>query len=77
METEALSLDAYPFRRSYSTSKDDLLNDFYVPALEHSQRYDRAAGFFSSGLVALAPIALSPTPNPTLKNDHHNAISRL
>ena len=59
METEALSLDAYPFRRSYSTSKDDLLNDFYVPALEHSRRYDRAAGFFSSGLVALAPIAFS------------------
>jgi hypothetical protein len=30
-----------------------------VPALEHSRRYDRAAGFFSSGLVALAPIAFS------------------
>lgn len=59
METEALALDANPFRRSYSTSKDDLLNDFYVPALEHSRRYDRAAGFFSSGLVALAPIAFS------------------
>ena len=59
METEAQSLDAYPFRRSYSTSKDDLLNDFYIPALEHSRRYDRSAGFFSSGLVALAPIAFS------------------
>lgn len=59
METEALALDVYPFRRSYSTSKDDLLNDFYVPALEHSRRYDRAAGFFSSGLVALAPVAFS------------------
>ena len=57
METE--SLDAYPFRRSYSTSKDDLLNDFYVPALGHSVRYDRSAGFFSSGLVALAPVAFS------------------
>ena len=57
METE--SLDAYPFRRSYSTSKDDLLNDFYVPALGHSVRYDRSAGFFSSGLVALAPLAFS------------------
>ena len=59
METESLSLDAYPFRRSYSTSKDDLLNDFYVPALGHSVRYDRSAGFFSSGLVALAPLAFS------------------
>jgi len=36
-----------------------LLDDFYVPALEHSMRYDRAAGFFSSGLVALAPLAFS------------------
>ena len=59
METESQSLDAYPFRRSYSTSKDDLLNDFYVPALGHSVLYDRSAGFFSSGLVALAPLAFS------------------
>jgi len=59
VETESQSLDAYPFRRSYSTSKDDLLNDFYVPALGHSVLYDRSAGFFSSGLVALAPLAFS------------------
>ena len=59
MDTEEPSLEAYPFRRSYSTSKDDLLNDFYIPALEHSRRYDRSAGFFSSGLVALAPLAFS------------------
>lgn len=36
-----------------------MLNDFYVPALERSFRYDRSAGFFSSALVALAPIAFS------------------
>jgi len=59
VENNRPSLEQYPFRRSYSTSKDDLLDDFYVPALEHSIRYDRAAGFFSSGLVALAPIAFS------------------
>ena len=59
MKTENLPLDTLSFRRSYSTSKDDLLNDFYVPALEHSIKYDRSAGFFSSGLVALAPIAFS------------------
>jgi len=53
------SLEQHIFRRSYSTSKDDLLNDFYIPALENSLKYDRAAGFFSSGLVALAPLAFS------------------
>jgi superfamily II DNA or RNA helicase len=53
------SLEQYSFNRSYSTSKDDLLNDFYIPALENSLTYDRAAGFFSSGLVALAPLAFS------------------
>jgi superfamily II DNA or RNA helicase len=52
-------LEAFIFRRSYSTSKDNLFEDFYVPALERSTRYDRAAGFFSSAILALAPLAFS------------------
>lgn len=59
MKINETSLEHYRFNRSYSTSKDDLLNDFYIPALENSLKYDRAAGFFSSGLVALAPLAFS------------------
>jgi superfamily II DNA or RNA helicase len=59
MKVNEASLEHYGFNRSYSTSKDDLLNDFYIPALENSLKYDRAAGFFSSGLVALAPLAFS------------------
>lgn len=59
MKINEASLEHYSFNRSYSTSKDDLLNDFYIPALENSLKYDRAAGFFSSGLVALAPLAFS------------------
>jgi superfamily II DNA or RNA helicase len=59
MKINEASLEHHGFNRSYSTSKDDLLNDFYIPALENSLKYDRAAGFFSSGLVALAPLAFS------------------
>lgn len=43
----------------YSSSEDNLLDDFYVPLLGHSTIYKRAAGFFSSGLIALRPIAFA------------------
>lgn len=43
----------------YSSSSDALLDDFYVPALEASCTYDRSAGFFSSAIFALAPIAFA------------------
>lgn len=43
----------------YSTSQDDLLNDFYVPCLSGSTHYDRIAGYFSSAIFSLAPMALS------------------
>ncbi len=43
----------------YSTSADDLLNDFYAPALSSATTYDRAVGYFSSGLIALAPLAFA------------------
>lgn len=49
-------LDVEP---GYSTSQSYLLEDFYAPALSHSTRYDRAAGFFSSSLIAIAPLAYS------------------
>lgn len=32
----------------YDSDKDDIVNDFYVPALSAARRYDRLAGFFSS-----------------------------
>jgi ERCC4-related helicase len=41
------------FEISYGPS-DDRLNEFYVPALSVSVRYDRAAGFFSSTALAVA-----------------------
>ncbi|WP_394538810.1 DEAD/DEAH box helicase family protein [Lysobacter enzymogenes] len=52
-------LDTIPL---FNTSTDEVEREFLIPALEHSLRYDRGVGFFSSawlrrvskGLVALA-----------------------
>lgn len=49
----------WPVRPSYSTSQAFLLDDFYSPALSLSTRYDRASGYFSSSLIAIAPFAYS------------------
>jgi superfamily II DNA or RNA helicase len=43
----------------YSTSQDDLMKDFYIPCLTNSSQYDRIAGYFSSAIFSLAPMALS------------------
>jgi hypothetical protein len=42
-----------------STSTDDLLASFYVPALHQSRRYDRGVGYFSSGWLRLAASGLA------------------
>ncbi len=38
----------------YRSGNDDLLNDFYIPALKHAKYYDRAVGYFSTSLLAYA-----------------------
>ena len=44
---------------SYRSGHDSILDDFYIPCLEESVRYDRAVGFFSSSLLHVAAIAYS------------------
>lgn len=47
---------APPFRVRYSSDTDDLIQDFFVPALSRAVRYDRAVGYFTAGALArLAP----------------------
>lgn len=41
----------------FSSSDDDLLTDFYIPALNQAQRYDRAVGYFSGALLAVTGLA--------------------
>lgn len=54
-------LRSYPWRISYRTSAIhadgthvDILQDFYIPALRRSVRYDRVAGYFRSTSLAAA-----------------------
>lgn len=39
---------------SYETGIDDPVNEFYVPLLAETKRYDRIAGFFTSSSIAIA-----------------------
>lgn len=48
------SLQDIHFQLSYRTGRDDLVQDFFVPCLENSVLYRRAAGYFSSSGLALA-----------------------
>lgn len=41
-------------KKSYDSDFDDILNQFYIPALSNSVKYHRLAGFFSSTSLALA-----------------------
>jgi superfamily II DNA or RNA helicase len=45
------------WKRRYNSPPDNLVNDFYSPALRRSCQYDRAVGFFSASLLAaIAPV---------------------
>ena len=47
------SLREYDWQSIYESQPSEdlsfLVNEFYVPALERSHRYDRIAGYFNSG----------------------------
>ncbi|MDQ0375963.1 DEAD/DEAH box helicase family protein [Cellulomonas humilata] len=51
--------DLQNLQAHYSTGQDSLLDDFYVPCLKNSNRYDRATGYFSSALYAVTSAAYS------------------
>jgi superfamily II DNA or RNA helicase len=49
-----LSLRELNPKASYDSDEDDILNDFYIPALSRSVKYKRLAGFFSSTALAVS-----------------------
>lgn len=47
----------------YRTEEDNILEDFYIPALKEAVKYDRAVGFFSAGMLSYAAQGLSAFVN--------------
>lgn len=59
MSDGSRDLRSVPFHENYSSSGSSLLNEFYIPALSNAVTYHRATGYFSSAILALAPVAFS------------------
>lgn len=74
------------FQADYRSAQDDLLESFYVPALNASVCYDRAVGYFRATLLAVAGVAFSAFArrggsvrlvcSPSLEASDIEAISR-
>jgi len=56
---KTLSLRDLTLKKSYDSDSDDVLRDFYVPALSCSTLYKRLTGFFSSTSLAVAAKGMS------------------
>ena len=54
-----MSLRSLNLKSAYDSDVDDILGDFYVPALSVSVQYDRLTGFFSSTSLAAAAKGVS------------------
>tara|TARA_Y100000310_G_scaffold31345_1_gene29729 strand:+ start:3360 stop:5510 length:2151 start_codon:yes stop_codon:yes gene_type:complete len=52
--TERKSLKDYKWKPRYSGRVDNLVEDFYIPALERSRFYYRSAGYFRSSAITVA-----------------------
>lgn len=48
-----------PLQRGYASGEGSALRDFYEPVLHCATLYDRAVGYFSSGVFAVAGLAFS------------------
>lgn len=54
-----MALRDLQLQTSYRSGRDALLDDFYVPCLQESIRYDRAVGYFSSTLYQVVGLAFA------------------
>jgi superfamily II DNA or RNA helicase len=48
-----------PLKPVYRSEDDDLLRDFYIPAMQETVRYDRAVGYFSAAMISYAAQGIS------------------
>lgn len=54
-----MGLREITLKLAYDSDEDDILSDFYIPALGQSTSYFRLAGFFSSTALAIAARGIS------------------
>lgn len=54
-----MGLKEIQLKDAYDSDEDDILNDFYIPALSNSKEYNRLAGYFSSSALAVAARGIS------------------
>lgn len=54
-----MSLEKLELLHQYRPNKSNIVDDFYIPCLINSNRYQRAVGYFNSGSLALAAKGLS------------------
>lgn len=54
-----MTLKSVNLKRSYDSDFDDIINEFYIPALSNATKYQRSAGFFSSSSLAVAARGMS------------------
>jgi len=47
-------LNSLNIKQVYSSSTDNILNDFYIPVLKEAVQYDRISGFFTPKVLAIA-----------------------
>ncbi|MEM3485045.1 MAG: DEAD/DEAH box helicase family protein [Candidatus Methanomethyliaceae archaeon] len=53
-QRNGMDLRSLGLKKAYSSDFDDILHDFYIPALRQSSEYWRLAGFFSSTSLTVA-----------------------
>jgi len=54
-----INLKDLDLKKAYDSDSNDILSDFYIPALSNSIKYRRLAGFFSSTSLAVAARGIS------------------
>jgi DNA phosphorothioation system restriction enzyme len=54
MQNSNLNLKSIEWKNFYTTSGENLIKDFFEPALKNSIQYDRGVGYFSSGWIKAA-----------------------
>lgn len=54
-----MTLRDVDLRSTYDSDEDNILDDFYIPALANAVRYDRLAGYYSSSSLAASAIGMS------------------